>query len=69
MACSMAGIGAYWLWVDFLSPSRRSSVMFIIENYNFKADQVVMDLDCDFDVALFPWHCADDAHPLQSGSS
>jgi hypothetical protein len=22
MACSMAGIGAYWLWVDFLSPSR-----------------------------------------------
>jgi hypothetical protein len=22
MGCSMAGIGAYWLWADFLSPNR-----------------------------------------------
>jgi hypothetical protein len=22
MGCTMAGIGAYWLWADFLSPSR-----------------------------------------------
>jgi hypothetical protein len=25
MGCTLAGVGAYWLWTDFLSPSRERS--------------------------------------------